>query len=94
MYGQGISREGTLLDLGVVHDVVAKSGAFFSYNDERLGQGRANAKVFLRENPDMADAIELQIREKAGLPLVSVGATAPAEAVAPEGVDPVTGEIL
>src|SRR5674476_837057 len=99
MYGQGISREGTLLDLGVVHDVVAKSGAFFSYNDERLGQGRANAKAFLGENPDMADAIELQIREKAGLPLVSVGATAPvapapAEAVAPEGVDPVTGEVL
>jgi len=95
MYGQGISREGTLLDLGVVHDVVAKSGAFFSYNDERLGQGRANAKVFLKENPDMADAIELQIREKAGLPLVSVGATAPAAAVVvPEGVDPVTGEVL
>ncbi|MBE3034394.1 MAG: recombinase RecA [Actinobacteria bacterium] len=99
MYGQGISREGTLLDLGVVHDVVAKSGAFFSYNDERLGQGRANAKAFLKDNPDMADAIELQIREKAGLPLVSVGATAPVasapgEAVAPEGVDPVTGEVL
>jgi recombination protein RecA len=99
MYGQGISREGTLLDLGVVHDVVAKSGAFFSYNDERLGQGRANAKVFLKENPDMADAIELQIREKAGLPLVSVGATAPVApappgALAPDGVDPVTGEVL
>ena len=59
MYGKGISREGTLLDLGVVYDVVAKSGAFFSYNDERLGQGRANAKVFLAENPDIADAIEV-----------------------------------
>jgi recombination protein RecA len=107
MYGQGISREGTLLDLGVVHDVVAKSGAFFSYNDERLGQGRANAKVFLTENPDIADAIEMQIREKAGLPEASVGATAPvapspatapvpspaAEAV-PANVDPVTGEVL
>ena len=68
MYGQGISREGTLLDLGVLYDVVAKSGAFFSYNDERLGQGRANAKVFLKENPDIADAIEAQIRSKAGLP--------------------------
>ena len=45
MYGEGISREGTLLDLGVVYDVVAKSGAFFSYNDERLGQGRANASL-------------------------------------------------
>ena len=51
MYGQGISREGTLLDLGVVHDVVAKSGAFFSYNDERLGQGRANAKVVPQGEP-------------------------------------------
>ena len=68
MYGQGVSREGTLLDLGVQHDVVAKSGAFFSYNDERLGQGRANARAFLKENPDMADAIEAQIRAKAGLP--------------------------
>ena len=79
--------------------MVAKSGAFFSYHDERLGQGRANAKAFLKANPDMADAIELQIREKAGLPLVSVGATAPvapppAEKAAPESVDPVTGEVL
>jgi recombination protein RecA len=96
MYGQGISREGTLLDLGVLHDVVAKSGAFFSYNDERLGQGRANAKVFLKENPDIADAIEAQIRAKAGLP-VSPGlgaAPAPAAPAVPEGVDPVTGEVL
>jgi len=92
MYGQGISREGTLLDLGVLYDVVAKSGAFFSYNDERLGQGRANAKVFLRENPDIADAIEAQIRTKAELP-----GSAPLEDAAPavpEGVDPVTGEVL
>ena len=80
MYGQGISREGTLLDLGVLYDVVAKSGAFFSYNDERLGQGRANAKVFLRENPDMADAIEVQIRDKAGLPASAALGAAPAPA--------------
>ena len=93
MYGQGISREGTLLDLGVTHDVVTKSGAFFSYHDDRLGQGRANARAFLKENPDMADEIELQIREKAGLPLADVGATAPAPAPVPAGVDPVTGEV-
>jgi recombination protein RecA len=99
MYGQGVSREGTLLDLGVLYDVVTKSGAFFSYNDDRLGQGRANAKAFLRENVDMADAIEVQIREKAGLP-VSAALTAATEAAAkakqtaPEGVDPVTGEVL
>ena len=98
MYGQGISREGTLLDLGVVHDVVAKSGAFFSYNDERLGQGRANAKVFLKENPDMADAIEAQIREKAGLPVAAAApggaSVAPAPAAKPVAVDAVTGEVL
>jgi len=68
MYGTGISREGTLLDLGVTADVVHKSGAFFSYNDERLGQGRAAARQFLRDNPDMADQIETQIRDRAGLP--------------------------
>ena len=102
MYGQGVSREGTLLDLGVLYDVVAKSGAFFSYNDERLGQGRANAKVFLKENPDIADAIEAQIRDKAGLPAsaalgaatAAAGAGAKAPAPVPEGVDPVTGEVL
>jgi len=96
MYGQGVSREGTLLDLGVQYDVVAKSGAFYSYNDERLGQGRANAKVFLNDNADIADAIEVQIRAKAGLPpsatlVEAAAASAPAAA---EGVDPVTGEVL
>jgi recombination protein RecA len=97
MYGEGISREGTLLDLGVLYDVVAKSGAFFSYNDERLGQGRANAKGFLKENPDMADAIEAQIRAKAGLPGSGAADTAggvSAEPAVPAGVDPVTGEVL
>jgi recombination protein RecA len=68
MYGQGISHEGTLLDLGVAHEVVQKSGAFFSYRDERLGQGRANSRQFLKENPDLAAAIEDEVREKAGLP--------------------------
>jgi recombination protein RecA len=96
MYGQGVSREGTLLDLGVLYDVVAKSGAFFSYNDDRLGQGRANAKAFLRENVDIADAIEVQIRAKAGLPAGAALAAGQAKAktAAPEGVDPVTGEVL
>lgn len=98
MYGQGISREGTLLDLGVQYDVVAKSGAFFSYDDERLGQGRANARSFLKENPDLADAIEAEIRRRAGLPATrgaqaSPGAP-PAALVVPEGVDAVTGEVL
>jgi recombination protein RecA len=94
MYGQGVSREGTLLDLGVAYDVVTKSGAFFSYSDERLGQGRANAKLFLKENPDIAGAIEAQIRAKAGLPAAAPAATDAAAPVAPEDVDPVTGEVL
>ena len=100
MYGQGVSREGTLLDLGVQYDVVAKSGAFFSYNDERLGQGRANARAFLKENPDIADAIEAQIRAKAGLPALSGAAASPAAPAAgsngggASAVDPVTGEVL
>jgi recombination protein RecA len=70
MYGTGISREGSLLDLGVACDVVAKSGAFYSYQDDRLGQGRANARTFLLENPDIAAAIEAEVRERAGLPAV------------------------
>jgi recombination protein RecA len=70
MYGAGISREGTLLDLGVSCDVIAKSGAFYSYRDERIGQGRANARSFLLENQDLADGIEAEIRERAGLPAV------------------------
>jgi recombination protein RecA len=99
MYGQGISREGTLLDLGVTYDVVTKSGAFYSYNDDRLGQGRANARVFLKENPDMADAIEAEIRQRAGLPArpgtsAPGPVTVPAGVVAPKGVDAVTGEVL
>jgi len=83
-YGEGISRQGTLLDLGVAYDIVQKSGAFFSFNDERLGQGRSNAKAFLKDNPDIADAIEARIREKAGLPplppVVSAPAASPSEA--------------
>ncbi len=93
MYGQGVSREGTLLDLGVLYDIIAKSGAFYSHNDERLGQGRANAKAFLKDNPDIADVIEEQIRAKAGLPAGAAADKASAASV-PAGVDPVTGEVL
>jgi recombination protein RecA len=55
MYGEGISKIGELLDLGVKAGIVEKSGAWFSYNGERIGQGRENAKTFLRENPDIAN---------------------------------------
>jgi recombination protein RecA len=67
MYGQGISKTGELLDLGVQAGIVEKSGAWFSYNDQRIGQGRENAKTFLAENPDIANVIEASIRENAGL---------------------------
>jgi recombination protein RecA len=66
-YGQGISSEGCLLDLAVEHNIVTKSGSFFSYGDERLGQGRTNAKAFLREHPDRMQAIEQEIYQAVGL---------------------------
>jgi recombination protein RecA len=67
MYGEGISKMGELLDLGVKAGVVEKSGAWFSYDSQRLGQGRENSKVFLKQNPDLAARIEATIRQNAGL---------------------------
>ncbi len=67
MYGEGVSKMGELLDLGVAGNVVEKSGAWFSYDGQRIGQGRENAKTFLRENPEVAAKLEKQIRANAGL---------------------------
>ncbi len=67
MYGEGISKAGELLDLGVAAGVVEKSGSWYSYNSQRIGQGRENAKKFLRENPEIAEEIEQAIRTNAGL---------------------------
>lgn len=67
MYGEGISKMGELLDLGVQGEIVDKSGAWFSYGDQRIGQGRENAKNFLRENPQISQEIEQKIRQNAGL---------------------------
>jgi len=67
VYGEGISRLGSLLDLGVTHKVVEKSGAWYGYGSERIGQGRENAKRFLQENPAMADEIEAKLRAALGL---------------------------
>jgi recombination protein RecA len=67
MYGEGISREGDLIDLGVDKGLVEKSGAWFSYKDERIGQGRENAKQFLRENKDIAAKVEAELRRELGL---------------------------
>jgi len=67
MYGEGISREGDLLDLAAEKEIVEKSGAWFSFDDERIGQGRENAKIFLKEHPDVSKAIEERILEHFGL---------------------------
>jgi recombination protein RecA len=87
-YGQGISSEGCILDLGIEHGIVQKSGSFFSYGDERLGQGRNNVKGYLRENPAVASEIERKIYDALGVepataPLAAVEAAegAPEEAV-------------
>jgi recombination protein RecA len=74
LYGTGISKEGELVDLGSEIGIIEKSGAWYSFGGERIGQGRENTKEFLKENPETADAIEQRIREKCGLtpPVVSV----------------------
>ncbi|WP_284177347.1 recombinase RecA [Rhabdaerophilum sp. SD176] len=77
MYGEGISRTGELVDLGVKAGIVEKSGAWFSYDSVRLGQGRENAKTFLKQNPEVADRIEQSIRQNAGLIADSILAGSP-----------------
>ncbi len=67
MYGEGISREGEVLEIGVLHGVLEKSGAWYIYGSDRLGQGKDNARDFLKENPQLAREIEAKIREKAGV---------------------------
>jgi recombination protein RecA len=80
MYGEGISKTGELLDLGVTAGVVEKSGSWFSYGHERIGQGRENAKNFLKQHPDVAKAIEDAIRANAGLIAARIGNLAAEEA--------------
>ena len=67
MYGKGISKLGELIDLGTKAGVVEKSGAWYAYKGEKIGQGRENAKTYLAQNPKVAAEIEMAIREKAGL---------------------------
>jgi len=71
LYGEGISREAELISLGVKHDFVEKSGAWYSYNGERIGQGKDNVRNFLKENPDIADDIDKKLREKLLAPAVN-----------------------
>jgi len=80
LYGTGISREGSLIDFGVEHGIVKKSGAWYTYDGDQLGQGKENARNFLISNPDIAGAIETQIKQKLGVG----GAAAPAESLGDE----------
>ncbi|MDX6244526.1 MAG: recombination protein RecA [Frankiales bacterium] len=82
VYGQGISREGSLIDMGVDQGIVRKAGAWYTYEGDQLGQGKENARTFLKDNPDMANEIEKRIKEKLG-----IGAVLDAEAIAPAPVD-------
>jgi recombination protein RecA len=74
-YGEGISREGSIIDLGVEKKIVTKSGAYFSYGETRLGQGRSAAKAFLREHPDIAKTILREIHEAYDVPFIDDGLT-------------------
>jgi recombination protein RecA len=76
MYGEGISREGDLIDLGVERKIIEKSGTWFSFSGERLGQGRENAKQFLRDNPETFKTIDERVRKELGLTAAPEGATA------------------
>jgi recombination protein RecA len=82
MYGEGISKSGELIDLGVKAGIVEKSGAWFSYDSQRLGQGRENAKLFLKDNPDIAGQIGLAIRQSAGLIAAQLQGGEPADEAA------------
>ncbi|WP_296139298.1 recombinase RecA [uncultured Tessaracoccus sp.] len=84
MYGQGISREGSLIDMGVDAGIIRKAGAWFTYETDQMGQGKENARNFLKQNPEIADEIERRIRLHLGIDK---------DAEVPEGVDPETGEV-
>jgi recombination protein RecA len=78
VYGGGISREGSLIDMGVEHAIIRKSGAWYTYDGDQLGQGKENARTFLRDNPDLANEIEKRIKEKLGIvPVLDAGAVIP-----------------
>ncbi len=73
MYGEGISREGCIVDMAVEAGVAKKSGAWYTYGEERLGQGREAAKQTLKENPDLREEIELKVREAFDIPVIERG---------------------
>jgi len=72
LYGEGISRHGEIIELGVAKNIIEKSGAWYAYNGEKIGQGKDNTREFLREHPAMADEIEAKIRAAVGVPVPGV----------------------
>jgi recombination protein RecA len=67
IYGEGISREGGLIDMGVEHGLVRKAGAWYTYEGDQLGQGKENARAFLRDNPDLTDELEKRLKDTLGI---------------------------
>jgi recombination protein RecA len=91
MYGEGISLEGDLIDLGAERRLIAKSGAWYSYNEERIGQGRENTKKFLKENPDVRDRLNAELRQTLGLSVpTALNGGAPVEESEENGAPPVS----
>jgi recombination protein RecA len=84
LYGQGISREGDLIDLGAAQNVVEKSGSWYSYKGDRIGQGRENARQFLRDNPDLAQTLETELRQALGMVVRPAASAAPAADAPPK----------
>jgi recombination protein RecA len=93
MYNEGISREGDLLDMAVEMEIVEKRGSYYSFGETRLGQGRENAKEFLRENVELADEIEARIREEALLPISVAFVAEEDDEAEPEEASPVGDEV-
>jgi len=85
LFGEGISREGEILDMGVNAKILEKSGAWYAYNGEKIGQGRDNSREFLRENPALAIEIENKVRESLGIKLLPVDGAAAAESKPAKG---------
>ena len=85
IYGLGVSREGDLLDLAVTHNIVEKSGSWYSYSGDRIGQGRENAKQFLRDNPDMCDKLDREVRRQLGMAIPGEESGQPTPAAAAAG---------
>ena len=88
LYGEGVSREGDLVDLGVEHNILEKSGTWISYGTERLGQGRENARVFLKEHTDVRNKLENTLRKKLGIPVPGSASAVPAPATPPAAEKP------